>query len=121
MRQYWIMKQLNEREKQIELVARFLMDEYNLHDWKLQFRLMRRCLGKTFSLSKRIKLSTYFINKYPLDRMLNTILHEIAHALDKSNETSHGPTWKRIANEIGAIPRASMSAEKFKAEKEKLS
>ncbi len=37
--------------------------------------------------------------------MLDTLLHEIAHAL-AGPEAGHGPAWKAVAVRIGATPRA---------------
>ena len=108
------MKKLNDREQQVAMVARFLMDEHGLTDYGLEFRLMRSTLGKHFRRSKRIKLSTWFINNMPYHRMLNTILHEIAHALAPEG-AGHGPDWKREAMRIGAIPKARLSSEQFDA------
>ncbi len=109
------MRQLTDREKQIEMVARFLMDEYGLNQWSLDFRHMTATLGRTWHIRKHIRLSTYFIATKSYTRMLNTILHEIAHAL--SPERGHGRTWKRIAESIGAIPRARLSDALFDSEK----
>lgn len=41
----------------------------------------------------------------------NTVLHEIAHMLAPATE-KHGPTWRRIAEALGAIPRAKTDPEK---------
>ena len=39
----------------------------------------------------------------------DTILHEIAHALawTRHGERTHGPRWKQICREIGAVPCAA--------------
>ena len=112
------MKNLNDREKQVELVARFLLDEYKLSEYKIEFRWMKNTLGKHFSKSKIITLSTHFINTKGYDRMLNTILHEIAHALTPLH--GHDLVWKTMARKVGAIPRASLNDALFQSEKEKL-
>ena len=53
---------------------------------------------KTISLSR--PLTQYETNE---DRVINTILHEIAHALDykKRGYSNHDDTWKRTALSIG--------------------
>lgn len=114
------MKKLNLREKQIELVAKFLLEENNLNDWNVSFRHMTRTLGKCFRFQKRLQFSTYFIANKPYDRMLNTVLHEIAHALTPANEPSHGSYWKQQAQKLGAIPKARLSDTSFQSEKEKI-
>lgn len=93
------------------------MDSYGLNDWRLEFRHMTATLGKCFQGRKLIKLSTYFIAVKPASRILNTILHEIAHALTPGH--GHDLAWKQKAMELGAIPRARLSDELFNSEKEK--
>ncbi len=106
------MRNLTDNEEQVRLVARFLMDEYALNDWNLTFRKMTRTLGQCSHRKKRIQLSTYFISCKPLNRILNTILHEIAHAL-LPYEAGHGKTWRAMAERIGAIPRARLTDQQF--------
>ena len=41
----------------------------------------------------------------PPEKVLDTLLHEIAHAL-AGPKARHGPVWKAIAKKLGATPRA---------------
>lgn len=99
------MKRLNEREQQIEMVARFLMEEYGVGHLTLTFRKMTRTMGQFSARRRRIQLSTYFIARKSYRIMVNTILHEIAHALTPTH--GHDLVWKQKAAEIGALPRAT--------------
>jgi predicted SprT family Zn-dependent metalloprotease len=45
-----------------------------------------------------------------MDRIRNTILHEIAHALNGPSKAPHGVEWKRIAERIGASPERCSDA-----------
>lgn len=110
---------MNDRETQIYLVARFLMDEYGLDKWNLRLRIMRRSLGRCKPYIQTIVISKYFINTRSYDRLLNTVLHEIAHALTPRHH--HDLVWKAKARELGAIPRANMDDAMFLAEKAKRS
>lgn len=98
------MKQLTEREKQIEFVARFLMEEYNVGHLNLSFRKMTRTMGQFSIRKRRIQLSTYYIKIKSYRIMINTILHEIAHALTPAH--GHDLIWKAKAIEVGALPQA---------------
>jgi len=97
------------KEQQIELVARFLMDEYGLNNTSLTFRHMTRTMGQYSKYRNRIQLSTFFINNKSYRIMVNTILHEIAHALTPGHK--HDQVWKAKAIEVGALPRATASDE----------
>ena len=99
------MKQLTDREKQIKLIAQFLMDEYNVGHLNLVFRKMTRTMGQFSARKRKIQLSTYFIRVKSYRIMINTILHEIAHALTPTH--GHDLVWKAKAIEVGALPRAT--------------
>lgn len=103
------MKTLTDREKQIELVARFLMDEHGLQNVWLTFRHMTCTLGQYSKRKNRIQLSTYFIALKSYRIMVNTVLHEIAHALTPGH--GHDLIWKQKEKEIGALPKARASDE----------
>lgn len=103
------MRKLTDREKQIELVARYLMEEHGVSHLNLTFRNMTRTIGQFSARRGRIQLSTYFIARKSYRIMINTILHEIAHALTPSH--GHDLVWKQKAAEIGALPRATAGDE----------
>ncbi len=90
-------------------LAEGLMDKYlsnKDHYWGFEFDNAVRRFGcchyggrKGYFISLSRKLVA--INDEP--QVLDTILHEIAHAMDfeERGDTDHGPNWRRIAIEIG--------------------
>lgn len=80
-------------------LAESLMNHYGLKEWKFKFDSAKRRFGccwygkKTITLSKDLVL----LNSY--DRVKDTILHEIAHALTPGHH--HDNVWKQKAIEIG--------------------
>ena len=88
--------------EQVKFLARDLMDQHNLTDWKLDFNDAVRRFGycaywrKIISISKPLSL----LNNE--SRVRNTILHEIAHALTKSG---HDKAFYKKCIEIGAEPK----------------
>lgn len=98
---------------EIEELARMALDEYGLtaRGWKFKWdRAVRRAgycdyRNKTISISQPI----YSIPTNN-DDAVDTILHEIAHAV-AGNAAGHGPEWKRVAASIGATPERCGSYE----------
>lgn len=75
--------------------------------WKLRFNKRRSSLGLCSATDRTIYLSTYYLGRVSEVETLDTIRHEIAHALDydRHGSSSHGPRWKAIAVEVGAKPQ----------------
>ena len=61
----------------------------------------RSRLGYCDWRNKTIALSSFHILHSPDDAVLNTILHEIAHALVGPSKNPHGDIWRNKALEIG--------------------
>jgi hypothetical protein len=83
---------------------------HGLRGWKANISdKMTRCYGCCNFKSKTISISARWLTepKFTDDRLLNVILHEIAHALVGIKE-NHGPVWKAKALEIGAEPKSCM-------------
>ncbi|MCD8062529.1 MAG: SprT-like domain-containing protein [Akkermansiaceae bacterium] len=97
--------------REIESYARLKLDEHGLHDWQFGWDRARRRLGVCRLQEKSITLSIHFVraNLEAPHEIRDTVLHEIAHALAwvRHGERTHGPLWKRICREIGAVPRAA--------------
>ncbi len=85
------------------------MAEHGLSDWAFQFDRATKRFGvcsytrRTIGLSKRLTLAN------SEEQCMDTVLHEIAHALVGYGH-GHGPVWKRKAAEIGARPVACIQA-----------
>lgn len=76
--------------------------------WLLRFNRSRKALGRCSPKKLTITLSTYFFDKVSEAETLDTIKHEVAHALEavRHGTSGHGVTWKAIAVEVGANPVA---------------
>lgn len=88
------------------------MANHHINEWKLPelgwtwgFNQRRRALGVCKHQEKKLYFSTEFILINPTGVMLDTIKHEIAHALVGPN-IGHSVIWKRKALEVGAIPKS---------------
>ena len=84
-----------------------LMDEHGLEDWRFKFCNGKQLHGKANLTQKIISISrihaTYEQDKNAIN---DTILHEIAHAIDFKNRgySNHDYQWKQIARKIGCVP-----------------
>lgn len=75
--------------------------------WTFEWMKAKRALGRCNHTSKKILISKELALSNPDIAIWNdTILHEIAHAIEFSlfNRSSHGWRWKKIAHQVGAKP-----------------
>ena len=86
----------------IEKIANMLLEKHGLtkKGWVFGFDLAPVRAGICYYKKKVINLSISFCHSAKTDDILDTILHEIAHALVGSG-FGHGPVWARKAREIG--------------------
>lgn len=92
----------------IPYVARHLLDKYGLtkQGWTFAWDHARRRAGCCRYSRKRITLSKYYVELNVAERLgdiIDTILHEIAHAL-VGPKHGHDDVWKAKCVEIGARP-----------------
>jgi len=91
-----------------------LMDQHGLRGWVFRFnrrkRAMGLCVAPRGGRPGRIELSIYFVEKNSDAEILDTILHEIAHALVGSDH-GHDAVWQAKCLEIGAVPKRCGMAE----------
>jgi len=83
-------------------LARELMDRHGLADWTFRFDHARRRFGCCRVRQKLITLSRSLTLLNSDKQVLDTILHEIAHALTPGD--GHGQKWKATCLQIGAKP-----------------
>ena len=69
--------------------------------WTFKYTHGRRQLGVCYYDLKLIKISRDYAKINEEERMVNTLLHEIAHAL-AGPYAGHGPLWKKVARMIGS-------------------
>lgn len=81
--------------------TRETLDAHNLSDWKIRLitDLTRPFLGKCVYDEKCIYLNAHHIDTHPTAEIINTIKHEIAHALCPMHQ--HDEVWAAKAREIG--------------------
>jgi predicted SprT family Zn-dependent metalloprotease len=96
----------------LENIFKRIKKAYGLNDnWTLTWNDSHTEMGICYKFKPEISLSRWFIKFLPFYISLDTILHEIAHAIcfeNNLNDTidGHGTTWKQIATELGAVPKA---------------
>jgi predicted SprT family Zn-dependent metalloprotease len=94
----------------IEKLGRELLDSNGLYDWKIDFCNAKQIRGKAILSKKKILISRiHALYEMDRDAIEDTILHEIAHALDYERRglSNHDAHWKKIALSIGCIPKGS--------------
>ena len=91
--------------KELEAIARREMVKHGLHGWTFGFADTKRRLGACKYRTKCIEIAEFYALGSPRETVLDTLLHEIAHAI-AGPAARHGPAWKAIAMRLGATPRA---------------
>jgi hypothetical protein len=89
----------------LELCAKYPF----LERWNLAFDYAKRRAGVCRLTDKTISISLWHIEHNALAVVLDTLMHEFAHAIayELYKETGHGRLWKKIALELGATPNAT--------------
>lgn len=90
---------------QATLLAESYLQQYNLHTvgWAIRFTSSKRRFGCCNYYTKVISISKYLTIVNEPEQVIDTILHEIAHALAPPY-SGHGIEWKAICTRIGARP-----------------
>ncbi len=95
-----IIKESEESKEQMAIrLLRLNLDKHGLTDWNIRISRAVRRLGSCNYPKKTISLSYFFISVGTQTSIINTILHEIAHALCPGD--GHGTKWRMKAIEIG--------------------
>jgi predicted SprT family Zn-dependent metalloprotease len=91
--------------KRAQMMAQDMMQHHGLaqQGWVFVWSKQKKANGYSWHAKKTIGLSMYTTPLRKEDDVLNTILHEIAHAL-LGAAFGHGRDWKLKAIEVGAIP-----------------
>lgn len=87
---------------EIEQIANELISKYLSSSWEFQWKRMTNSYGKCFYSTKKIALG-YDLNilgNREKKMIVNTILHEIAHALVGSGH-GHDSVWRNMAIKLG--------------------
>jgi predicted metal-dependent hydrolase len=79
--------------------ARNLMNAHGLRDWSLRLNNAKRAAGSCNYQTRTITLSKFFLAQRSDEENLDTITHEIAHALTKGHR--HDLVWQLKHRELG--------------------
>lgn len=77
-----------------------LLVKHNLHSWKCKINNEHNEWSGICNHSRKTIELSHYLSRCSLDYILDTILHEIAHAIAGYHE-HHGVRWHKIAREIG--------------------
>lgn len=91
--------------QQLRAIADCELRKYGLVDWSFGLNSAKRRLGVCKYRSRRIEISEFYAVHNPAEAVLDTLRHEIAHALAGPG-AKHGPRWKAVAKRLGATPHA---------------
>lgn len=99
---------------EIESLIRITLDKLIrvypfLTTWKFGFDNAKKRAGVCKLTLKEICISRYHIKNNSTEVVLDTLLHELAHAIayELYREKGHGKCWQKVAIDIGAKPNAT--------------
>lgn len=84
-------------------LARDLLDAHGLPGWAVKLNRNKRQLGVCKEYIKRIELSEHYVTRNSREMVIDTILHEIAHAL-VGVQHGHDAVWKSMCVRLGCTP-----------------
>lgn len=104
--------------REAEELAQTLMTRHGLsrHGWRVRWIDHKTTAGRCCTYVWNVKpertsgvimLSRYVTEHHSEREVRDTILHEIAHALNNPKNQAHGTEWREVARRIGAHPRAT--------------
>jgi len=100
------------------MLAVDLMEKHGLYRypnlWTFEFDNARARFGRCSFRRRVISISRILVELTPEAEVLDTILHEIAHAL-AGPHAGHGRIWKLMAVSIGAKPTRCVTASHLKS------
>jgi predicted SprT family Zn-dependent metalloprotease len=105
--------------REVQDLADDLLADHGLVAWSFAFNRRKTQMGICLETSKSIQLSAYFVLLNGDEAILDTLLHEIAHALVGTRH-GHDAVWQAKCIELGAKPErvcndAAMPAGRWQA------
>lgn len=79
-----------------------LLEEHGLYGWSVKLTQAYREIGKCNYTHKVINISLKIARVSPWEDVLDTILHEVAHAIAGPGK-GHGAEWRHIARNLGIM------------------
>jgi len=95
--------------ERLESIAVHELAKHGLHGWTFALARTKRRLGVCRYRERRIEIAEYYARNSPEASVLDTLLHEIAHAIAGA-AAKHGPRWKAVAIRLGATPKSCESS-----------
>jgi len=86
----------------VRVWAEALITQHLDASWSFAFDNAKIRAGLCDYRRSRISVSRYLAARYDDDTNHQTLLHEVAHAL-AGPTAGHGPSWKRIARDLGYV------------------
>ena len=84
------------------------LEKWGLSHWKVSLNSrLTRALGRCVYSRNEIELQRRYVQENSVEIILDTIRHEIAHAL-AGYKAGHGPEWRMWARKVGANPEATV-------------
>lgn len=90
---------------ELTILAEQLLQQHGLDDWTFTYNKNKRRLGVCRQHLKRIELSQFYVERNPEPHIMDTLLHEIAHAI-VGVEHGHNQIWKEKCIELGCAPKS---------------
>ena len=95
-----------DRAKLVAIAGKlFKQHGLDVSGWRLEFRNYGYLLGSCCYRRQIIALNAFHVDHNAEAIVLDTMLHEIAHALVGPSH-GHGQVWKEMARTIGCFPKA---------------
>lgn len=91
--------------QELEAIAEMELRKHGLKLWSFGLAKTKRRQGVCKFRDRRIEIAEYYARHNSREKVLDTLLHEIAHAL-AGPKAGHGPVWKALAHRLGATPQA---------------
>ena len=92
------------RFQEVRRLAVDLLTQHGLVGWKFAYNRRKQAMGLCVYRRKTIELSIHFVARNEAAEIVDTILHEIAHALVGPGH-GHDAAWKRQCVAVGARPQ----------------
>lgn len=96
-------------------LTRYFMDLHGLKEWSIRIGSAKNIAGTCNYTRKQITMSSHLAKARTKEHTVDTILHEIAHALAGS-KAGHGKDWKDVCVRIGARPERCFDTEEIAPE-----
>ena len=91
----------------VESLCQEALVAYNLSGWEVRWDRAKRRAGYCSHRDKAISFSRVLVPLYPVEVLRDVVLHEVAHAI-AGPRAAHGAAWKKVAQELGATPKAML-------------